>query len=322
MKLIRIFGIILGSILLLLFFVPLLIPVPPPENVVPIEQLVDPDSQFIDVNGLQIHYKTAGKGQPVIILLHGFGASVFSWREVIEPLSGLGTVIAYDRPAFGLSGRPMRGEWHGDNPYSMTYQDDILIGLMKALEIERAILVGNSLGGTVSVYTALEHPERVLGLALVDASIYTNNATPLWRRILYKTPQMDHLGPLIVRSIASTGDDSIRQAWHNPDLLTIEIFEGYHKPLLTENWDRALWEFTRAGDRPDLASRLPELTIPILVLTGDDDRVVSTERSLQLASEIPHANLVVFETCGHLPQEECPDQFLSTLRNFIKQLKE
>ena len=108
--------IIITSLIVLLLAGPFLVPVPPLKDTQPVSELADPDSQFIEINNLQVHYKKAGNGEPVFILLHGFGASTFSWREVIDPLSAIGTVIAYDRPAFGLTERPM--EWEGDNPYT------------------------------------------------------------------------------------------------------------------------------------------------------------------------------------------------------------
>ncbi|HNB53832.1 MAG TPA: hypothetical protein PK530_17935, partial [Anaerolineales bacterium] len=93
---------ILGFLLLALLIGPFLIPIPPLENTVSPAQLADADSQFIDINGLTVHYKETGSGDTVFILLHGFAASEFSWREVMEPLAAYGRVIAFDRPAFGL----------------------------------------------------------------------------------------------------------------------------------------------------------------------------------------------------------------------------
>ncbi len=105
-RIIKILGIIFGIFLLLFLIVPFLIRIPILKDVVSPEQLADADSKFIQVNGLNVHYKIYGQGEPVIVLLHGFGASLFSWREVTGPLSKLGAVIAYDRPAFGLTERP------------------------------------------------------------------------------------------------------------------------------------------------------------------------------------------------------------------------
>lgn len=114
------------------------------------ESLAWPDSQFVEVNGLRVHYQRFGEGAPAMILLHGFGASTFSWREVIKPLGAHGTAIAFDRPGFGLTERPLPQTWKGENPYTLDFQADLVIGLMDALDIPRAFLIGNSAGGTVA----------------------------------------------------------------------------------------------------------------------------------------------------------------------------
>ncbi|MGQ9717156.1 MAG: alpha/beta fold hydrolase [Anaerolineae bacterium] len=312
------------ALLLLLLVGPFLVPVPPLEGTVPPEQLADPDSRFVEVNGISVHYKMAGEGEPALILLHGFGASTFSWREVMGPLSEIGTVVAFDRPGFGLTERPMPGEWgrgaaslRPRSPYAPESQADLTVGLMDALGIERAILVGNSAGGTVAILTALTYPERVAGLVLVDAAVYAGGGTPGWLRPLLNTPQMRHLGPLIARRIQEWGVEFARSAWHDPSKLTPEIWEGYAKPLRAENWDRALWEVTRASHPLNLPERLAEVTAPALVITGDDDRIVPTEQSIRLAGEIPGAQLVVIPECGHVPQEECPAPFLEALEAFL-----
>ena len=134
-KILRGLGIVLAVILILALIVPFLIPVPPLENTVTVETLTDEDSKFMDVNGVNVHYKTYGEGQKTFILLHGFGASIFSWREVTAPLAEFGTVIAYDRPAFGLTERPLA--WEGESPYSQDAQVELVIGLMDALGIEK-----------------------------------------------------------------------------------------------------------------------------------------------------------------------------------------
>jgi pimeloyl-ACP methyl ester carboxylesterase len=128
---------------------------------------------------------------------------------------------------------------------------------------------------------------------------------------------MRHLGPLIARQISKNGDAFIQSAWHDPNKITPEILAGYRKPLQVEDWDRALWELTAASTESDLAKRLTEIWQPVLVVTGDDDRIVPTEQSLQLAEDIPQAHLSVLPACGHLPQEECPQEFLQAVGGFI-----
>lgn len=315
----KILGGVLGALLVVILVGPFLVPIPPLEGTVPPEQLANPDSQFIEVNGLTVHYKIAGQGEPVFLLLHGFGASVFSWREVMAPLAERGTVIAFDRPAFGLTERPLPGEWEGESPYRPQAQVALAVGLLDALGFSRAIWVGNSAGGTIATLAALEHPERVEALVLVDAAIYTGGGSA-WTRLLFNTPQMEHIGPLIARRIQTWGEDFARSAWHDPTQITPEIWAGYRQPLQVENWDRALWEFTRASRPLDLPARLGELTLPVLVITGDDDRIVPTEQSLRLGAELPNARLVVIPACGHIPHEECPEPFLTAVEAWVTTL--
>ena len=315
----RIAGAFLGVLLIIVMVGPFLIPVPPLENTVPAETLADEDSLFIEVNGVKVHYKTYGQGEPVFLLLHGFGASLFSWHEVTAPLAEMGTVIAYDRPAFGLTERPL--EWEGESPYSQDSQVELVIGLMDALGVEQAILVGNSAGGTISMLTALKYPQRVQSLILVDPAVYAGGGAPAWIRPLLGTPQMRHLGPLVARQIQTRGPELVELAWHDPTRITPEIMEGYQKPLRIDNWDKALWELTASSRESGLAERLSEFDLPVLVITGDDDRIVPTEQSLQLAKEIPNAQLAVIPQCGHVPHEECPDVFMQAVTDFLESLE-
>jgi pimeloyl-ACP methyl ester carboxylesterase len=315
-RFVRGFVIILLGIFVILSVGPFLIPVPPLENTAPSESLADEDSLFIEVNGVNVHYKKVGNGEPVFILLHGFGASIFSWREVMEPLAEFGTVIAYDRPAFGLTERPL--EWEGENPYSQDAQVELVIGLMDALGIEKATLVGNSAGGTVSMLAALKYPQRVTSLILVDPAVYAGGGAPAWIRPLLGTPQFQRIGPLFARQLQAQGTEFIKTAWHDPSKITPEVFEGYQKPLQVENWDKALWYLTLSSRESGLAERVGEFNLPVLVITGDDDRIVPTEQSVRLAGEIQNAELVVIAQCGHVPHEECPAEFMQAVTDFLK----
>ena len=310
-----------AAFLFLVLIGPFLIPISPLQDTVPPRQLADPDSQFVEMTGLQVHVKAAGQGDPTLVLLHGFAASLFSWHQVLEPLSGAGSVVAFDRAAFGLTSRPLPGEWSGANPYSAQSQVNMTIGLMDLRGVNQAVLVGHSAGGTIAALTALQHPERVQALVLVDPAIYRGaRGTPAWLCSLLRTPQLRRLGPLVVRRLPSQGTRMIALAWHDPAKATPEVLAGYTKPLRAENWDRALWEFTLATGSFDLPARLAEITVPVLVVTGDDDRVIPTEQSVRLASELPNARLVVVPECGHIPQEEQPEAFVQATLSFVSEL--
>jgi pimeloyl-ACP methyl ester carboxylesterase len=328
---------ILGIIVLLLVVGPLVVSIPPPEGTVPPEQLADADSRFITVEGigggLRVHYKLAGQGQPYLVLLHGFAASVYSWREVMAPLAKIGAVMAFDRPGFGLTARPLPGQWQGQSPYGPDAQPDLTVALMDKLFSApapapagaaagpiKAVLIGNSAGGTVAVQTALRYPDRVRALILVDAAIYSGGGRPGLLDLVLNTPQADLLGPLFARGITGWGRDFGRSAWHDPSKFTDAIWAGYTVPLRAQNWDVGLWQFTKASKSLNLPEQLGRIKAPTLVITGDDDRIVPTAQSIRLAAEIPGAKLVVIPACGHVPQEERPDLFLQAVTAFLAQL--
>jgi pimeloyl-ACP methyl ester carboxylesterase len=312
---VRIIAWIVVVILLLVFFGPFLLPVPPLDDTFSPAQLADPDSRFASIDGIQVHYKIAGEGEPTLVLLHGFGSSLFSWREVIPRLAQDYRVLAYDRPGFGLTDRPMA--WQGKNPYGADYQVDLLIELLDQLGIQKAVLVGNSAGGAIAMSVAARYPLRIQSLVLVSPAVY-QAGMPSWRRLLFNTPQMNRLGPLLARRIQSWGIEFGKQAWHDPTKITADIWAGYTRPLKAENWDRGLWYFMAADRQLDLPEQLDTLELPVLVVSGDDDRIVPTDQSRRLASELPNADLVIVPACGHVPHEECPQVFLRAVLDFLK----
>lgn len=314
------YGLLTAFILLFLAFlvVPFLVPVPALQATLTEKQLADPDSRFAEIKGLDVHFKRVGSGTPALLLLHGFASNLYTWQYVLSPIAEGRSVVTFDRPAFGLTERVFN--WEDENPYSPEFQADLTIGLMDYLGIEKAVLVGNSAGGAISVFTTLRYPERVQALILVDAAIYEGGGAPDWVKPLLATPQMRRLGPLISRSLLSRADELVALAYHDPNAMTAEMLAAYEKTSKVANWDKALWEFTLASRDLRLSTRLFELDVPVLVITGDDDRIVPTADSLRLATDIPAAQLVVLSNCGHVPQEECPQPFLEAVNLFLTQI--
>ena len=317
-RFIRIFLLIIGALLGILLVGPFLVPVPPLKGTVPAETLADPDGRFAQVNGLKVYYKLAGQGQPALVLLHGFAANLYSWREVFAPLAQDYKVAAFDRSAFGLTERPL--QWSGQNPYSAAAQVSLTTGLMDQLGLDKAVLVGNSAGGAIALQTAVDHPERVQALVLVDPAIYTGGRTPPLLKMLFHTPQGRRLGPLFARSFPKWGMKIGQMAWHDLSKFTPQEWDGYRKPMMVDNWDQALFEMFAADYSNDLPQHLAEIKIPVLVITGDDDRIVPTAQSVRLSQELPNAKLVVIPQCGHVPQEECPQAFLQAINEFLADL--
>ncbi len=301
---------------------PLLYPVPPLETVPP-QSLAGANDEFTEVNGVNLRYTDIGTAPPTLLLLHGFGGSVFSWRKVTETLGEQARVIAFDRPGFGLSARPAvtRTQTGAQNPYTPAAQVALSLGLLDELGIDKAILVGNSEGGAVAVNFALAHPERVAGLVLVDPAL-RSGGPPAWVRALYNTPQGTRLGPYLMRPFGEdAGLELLRRAYADPSRLTDADIAGYRRPLQADNWDSALWEITKANRPEDLFPRLGELEVPTLIISGAEDSVVPLEQSERAAENITGAEFKVLTDCGHLPQEECPRKFLTAVTPWLDTLQ-
>ncbi|MBK8822190.1 MAG: alpha/beta hydrolase [Anaerolineales bacterium] len=306
------------DIFLIVTVVPFLVPAPELTGLVTEKEFTEPDSKFIEVNDVTVHYKEVGSGETTFILLHGFGANVYSWREVADDFAQYGRVIMYDRPAFGLTERPMPEDWV-ENPYGMKANVELLRGLMDALGIEKAILVGNSAGGGVSVAFGLEYPERVESLILVDPGVGGGRGPqfPAWGLPLMWTPQMRHLGPLMVRDYQETLPNTIQREWFDQTKLTEEIKQEYLKIFQIENWDRAFYELTFAPAYPELRPLLPQLTVPVFIVAGQEDRLIRAWYFEAIATEIPDAELTLIPQCGHVPQEECPGLFMQAVVQYL-----
>ncbi|KAJ0263758.1 Alpha/beta-Hydrolases superfamily protein [Hirschfeldia incana] len=360
--------------------------------------LADPDSCFCEFQGVNIHHKVfdpqslsddvpitsvdaqgTSKVEFPMILLHGFGASVFSWNRVMKPLARLvrSKVLAFDRPAFGLTSRilhPFSGVTNDAkplNPYSMVYSVLTTLYFIDFLAAEKAILVGHSAGCLVAVDSYFEAPERVAALILVAPAIFAprpvnttaagdNNPGEKGPRSkflgalvelskviigaisraltgmasmlnsLYKKALAaflrSYLGVMLVRmAINKFGVTAVRNAWYDSKQVTDHVVQGYTKPLKAKGWDKALVEFTVATltdnngseKKPPMSKRFQEIKCPVLIVTGDTDRIVPAWNAERLSRAIPGSVFEVIKKCGHLPQEEKPDEFISVVAKFL-----
>lgn len=299
--------------------------------VVPIEssgfrtesEVAGPDATFLQVSDISVHheylpYQGAGSQPPLFVLLHGFGASTFSWREVLEDFSNLGDVLAYDRPAFGLTSRPTR--WEGESPYGVDAQMELIDALVEAFRRpnQSVVLVGHSAGGTLSAEYALRNPEALSGLILVAPAILQTGGGPSWLQWIVTIPQVDRLGPLLVGGIATSGSELLERSWHDQNRLTAEIRAGYQQPLQVRGWEAAFWEFQKAPRNFSVTENPSDIPPPVFIITGDDDRVVPTDDSRTLQTLIPGAGLAVIPASGHLPQEETPEAFMAAVREALE----
>ncbi|KAF3774917.1 2-hydroxy-6-oxononadienedioate/2-hydroxy-6-oxononatrienedioate hydrolase [Nymphaea thermarum] len=379
--------------------------------------LADPDSCFYEFNGVHIHHKICNAeddqvgdlvdisvqgeasnshsrdgrlGLPMI-LLHGFGASVFSWSRVMKPLASLvgSKILAFDRPAFGLTSRVHYPHKPSStlvssahlNPYSMAFSVLVTLCFMNLLMADKAILLGHSAGCLVAVEAYFQAPERVAALILVAPAIVAplvssnpkkessterenvfNNRDSvtnglnfyrfcaflfeiylqvkraiiwmikgLMNLISYAYKKLlsailrSHLAIFLVRLIIDRfGVAAVRNAWYDANKATEHDVNGYTKPLRVKGWDKALLEFTIAmlvhtetEQKTAIKNRLSDITCPVLIITGDNDRLVPAWNAKRLSQAIPGSQLEVIKDCGHLPHEEQAEEFLSAVRTFL-----
>ena len=328
---------------------------------VPADALADADSRFATIRGVRIHYKdsftpraedeseSVGDGRAesgffppdaAVVFVHGFGAGAFSWRKIAPSLATmLGVrVICLDRPGFGLSARPKRGEFsETDSPYDVLEQARIVIELCAFLGVERVLFVGHADGCLVAMRAATEAEEmtpledaslekksgsnkvRVAGLALLGADARLDAAVPAPVRLLLNTK----LGEKMLRPLLRTemGEVANRRAWFDRSKLNGETLRLYQLPLCIEGWDSALMEAARTRQKMtqrDISIALEALKdTPTLMVTGADDVVAPPTRAIAVAAELRRCALKILPRCGHLPHEESPRALLEALRPFV-----
>lgn len=280
-----------------------------------------PGTQFIEVGGVDIatsHTPYVGEGEAdtLFVLLHGFGASSFSWRDVIEPLSALGDVAAYDRTGFGFSERPE--SWRGTHPYGSEAQCAVLAAVTEHYRSNQVsvVVVGHSAGGTLALDCALGGQSPATHLVLVAPAALSGGPPPGIGLVRW-IPPLNRLGPLLVRGISESGNDLLFDSVVDQTILTPDVLEGYRAPLTIAGWEQGLWRFTLSPRRDVTEGALATLAMPTLVITGDSDQIVSPADSKRIADAIPGSTFVEFEQVGHLPQEEDAEATIREIDRFL-----
>jgi len=261
--------------------------------------------KFATVYGAKINYVEAGNGAP-LILIHGLADNVEIWDSVIPPLAAKFRVIAFDQIGFGQSDKPLLN-------YRVSTFVDFLDGFMSELKIERASLVGNSLGGWVAASFALAHPERVDRLVLCDAAGYRALAQAMEPRTLdaLKLASRDdirYLGPLTFHNKqfyeGAAVNDAFRQRVIAGDSYTVS---------------RVLDSLIRGDDALD--NRLHAINRPTLILWGRGDKLIPLSFGERFHQEIAGSQLRIIDNCGHMPQVECANEFTTAVLQFLSDAK-
>ena len=276
------------------------------------------ESKWVELAGHEVHYVDTGdpESDRLIVLMHGFGASAYSYRDVLEPLATLGHVIAYDRAAFGFTERPTSWEI---NPYGSEGQLQVLDELIARFGSGKEVfIVGHSAGGNLAASYTVDNQEKLAGSVLYAPAVLNGGGGPSWLNWIFSIPQINHIGPALVSSIATSGLDLLYLSYNDPETVTEQTLAGYTQPLKVEGWEKAFWEFNKAPRDTGVSERLREIRVPTLVLTGDNDQVVATADSVTVAGLVSGSELVIIPQTGHLPNEESPQEFAQAVIDFVE----
>ncbi len=274
------------------------------------------DRRVVKIGDTEIAVHVEGCGGPPIVLLHGFGAAIETWMMVLAPLAEHHRVVAFDRPGFGASPLPPAGP-RRDRVLRGDGEVEMVLELLDVLGDERAVLMGHSAGGAIAAAVAIDAPERVAGLVLVDAAIGPGLAAPASARHLAANPIVARVGAAITRVVAPRVIGPAMIAIHRPgNTVRPELVESYRRDLAGPTWAETV--FALATHEPlDPSGQLDQICCPTLVMTGSADHVVSPRHAIALADQIPEARLVVFPGAGHSPHEERPAEFVAAVQPLL-----
>ena len=270
-------------------------------------------SRTVQTRDWKIHYHEAGSGHP-LILLHGSGPGATGWSNFSGNMAGLAAhfrVLAVDMPGWGAS---------DPCPIERMNHVDATVQFMDALGIDRAAVIGNSMGGVNAVRLAVVHPQRVSHLITMGA--VASRGPKLFGAGDGPSEGLKHL----VEAYRTPSADSMRRlveimcfdkAFANDDLCRARSEAASAQPEHLQNF---LASLTKGGPVPQIASLDEIMTIkaPALLIHGRDDRVVHYENSLQLVAHIPNSRLVLINRCGHWAMIEHAEEFNRLVIDFVK----
>ena len=265
--------------------------------------------RIVDVDGVPARVRVEGpEGAPVLVMIHGFSFSLESWDGWAADLASDYRVIRMDLPGHGLTGPDPQAR------YSVPQTVDFLGGLMDAMDIREATLVGNSLGGLIAWRYAADHPGRVDNLVLVAPGGFSINGVteepvevPMGVRFyLTQAPQ-----PMVAAATSALFGDASRM---DPDLPA-----RIHGLMQGEGVGEAMVQRLEVFTLPDPEADLARVAVPTLILWGGRDSMVPVEHAARFEAAMPQAELIVYDDLGHILQEEAPARTVEDVRAFLSE---
>jgi len=233
-----------------------------------------------------------------VVLIHGFMGMAYDWRFNIQELGQHFSVYALDLPGFGYSDKPMNYD------YTSNGYTEFIASFLNAYGIERAVLVGNSMGGQIALMACLKYPERVAGLVLIDAGGYPHSVEFLPFKLL-KVPvigeiSMALINQTVVKIMLKRG------IYFDGSFATDEVINNYYNVYGTANARKIPPIVIRriVKDEVNIASNLGNIKCPALIIWGAEDKVISPSRAEMFRRDISDASALTISQAGHMPQIE------------------
>lgn len=272
------------------------------------ERYLRSPQDMVRVSGTQLHVREDGpKGAPAIVLLHGFGASLHTWEPWAQTLSKDFRVIRYDAPGSGLSAPDPTGD------YTDARSLQLLGDLMTQLGIERATLVGNSMGGRIAWAFAAAQPQRVSKLVLISPDGFASAGFEYGKAPDVPTV-LQLMKVVLPRAVLRM---NLKPAYVDPQTLTDSLLNRYHDLLRAPGAREAMLQRMRQMVLTDPVPRLQTIKVPTLLLWGEADAMIPLSNAQDYLQAIPGSRLVTLPRVGHLPQEEAPDRALEPVQAFL-----
>ncbi len=283
-------------------------------------------SGFVKVGRLRLHHTYGGRGSP-ILFIHGLGSSGYiEWRFNLPELSRRHRVLAPDLPGYGRSDKPTEAR------YGIPYFTRVVERYMAERRLERAVVVGTSMGGRIALELALTHPARVAGLVLVNSlglgrpriqPYYPVMLLPrVGETLLHGLKHALRLAPApMIRRFAAryigAGDELERT-------MSDEYLDHMREMHAAEGYSAAYLATVRSIASPrsffgdmDVSKKLPAIKVPLLLIWGANDPLFPLEHATRAHIAVPGSQLVVIQGAGHTPQAERPEEFNQQLESFL-----
>ncbi len=275
-----------------------------------------PDPKFVEApEGMSVHYRDQGcRNCPAILLVHGSNASLQTYEPLVEELADRYRLISYDQPGHGLTGP------HPSDDYSASGMFDAISAVIEATGIKRFTIAGNSMGGWIAWRYALARPEDLSALILINAA----GAPPPPdaeepKRYLGARIMRHPVGRFLARHITprSVFERSLRDATVEDAFVTDEMVDRYWELMRYPGNRRAAGLRAIADREPHYGQRLSEITVPTLILWGDQDLVTPLYDARTFDEMIPTSRSVVFDDVGHVVMEEAPERTAMAIDEFL-----